>query len=267
VTLRVVSFGGGVNSTALLVGLGRRCPPPDLILFADTGNEFPETYAHVQTMSDWCRRELGVPITVAKRRYERHKTLEHECYNLETLPSKAFGFSGCSVKWKRQPMDRVVKEWAPAQEAWARGEKVERLIGIDAGESHRGQIPDCARFTYRFPLIEWDWDRDDCLAAIADAGLEAPRKSACFFCPATTKVEVRALAKEHPDLFARACAIEDQARAAGKLTKVKGLGRHWTWREIVETDNPDAFTETPIEFCVFCHDGTSCDFPQEAGEL
>ena len=39
----VVSFGGGVNSTALLIGLEERDERPDYILFADTGGEKPET--------------------------------------------------------------------------------------------------------------------------------------------------------------------------------------------------------------------------------
>lgn len=39
----VLSFGGGVNSTALLVGLCSHNKPPSLVLFADTGLELPET--------------------------------------------------------------------------------------------------------------------------------------------------------------------------------------------------------------------------------
>lgn len=62
--------------------------------------------------------------------------------------------------------------------------------------------------------------------------LPQPKKSACFFCPASTKTQVRALAVEEPALFERALAIEDAALAAGNLKVVKGLGRHWTWREI-----------------------------------
>jgi len=41
--ISVLSFGGGVNSTALLVGLCGRSQAPSLVLFADTGSELPET--------------------------------------------------------------------------------------------------------------------------------------------------------------------------------------------------------------------------------
>lgn len=40
----VVSYGGGTNSTALLVGMVNNKIIPDAIIFADTGGEKPETY-------------------------------------------------------------------------------------------------------------------------------------------------------------------------------------------------------------------------------
>lgn len=37
----MVSYGGGANSTALLIGLHQHRIPVDLILFADTGQSIP----------------------------------------------------------------------------------------------------------------------------------------------------------------------------------------------------------------------------------
>ena len=48
----VVSYGGGMDSTAILVGFAAAGIVPDLIVFADTGAERPETYAAL----DWARR-------------------------------------------------------------------------------------------------------------------------------------------------------------------------------------------------------------------
>ncbi len=251
----VVSYGGGVNSTALLIGMAERDWRPDAILFADTGNEFEDTYEHVDLVSRWAEHKLGVGITKVRRAYERHDSLEHECFNLNTLPSRAFGYSGCSVKWKRQPMDRWVRENARAKAVWASGARVSRFIGIDAGEAHRGKIDDDDRYVYRFPLIEWDWARRECVAAIERADLPVPRKSACFFCPATTKKEVVELHRKRPDLFDRAVAIEENARAHGQLNVVKGLGRHWSWSEVVAAEGGKALPETPHRHCMECLDG------------
>ena len=47
----MVSYGGGANSTALLIGLHQHRIPVDLILFADTGAEHPHTYAYLDVIN------------------------------------------------------------------------------------------------------------------------------------------------------------------------------------------------------------------------
>ena len=49
----VVSYGGGVNSTAMLVGMAERGERPDAIAFADTGDEKPETYQYLWGLNAW----------------------------------------------------------------------------------------------------------------------------------------------------------------------------------------------------------------------
>lgn len=57
--MNVVGYGGGTDSTAMLVGLWRHHVPVDLILFADPGAEQPHTYAlarelsECQNLTDW----------------------------------------------------------------------------------------------------------------------------------------------------------------------------------------------------------------------
>lgn len=63
----VVAYGGGVDSTAMLVGMARICRVaasmlkdarlvdewrPDAITFADPGAEHPETYAFLEIMQE-----------------------------------------------------------------------------------------------------------------------------------------------------------------------------------------------------------------------
>lgn len=45
--MNIVSFGGGTNSTAMIIGMYLRKIPIDLILFADTGGEQPHTYEFI----------------------------------------------------------------------------------------------------------------------------------------------------------------------------------------------------------------------------
>jgi hypothetical protein len=264
--ITAVSFGGGTNSTALLVGLHERGERPDYILFADTGGEFQRTYDHVHEVQAWCRK-VGFPeiivVSNADPEGERHGhlSLENECINNSTLPSLAYGFKGCSAKWKRQPMDRFLRDQDDVKEAWGRGEKVMRLIGIDAGEAHRSAAlmdADDPKWEYDRPLIDWDWAREECLEAIERAGLSLPGKSACWFCPAARKHEVLDLAERFPDLFERACAMEDNAAEANST--VRGLGRNYSWKTLVEADRAQLklFSESPDVACM-CFDGDDQD--------
>lgn len=247
-----VAYGGGTNSTALLVGLHEKGIRPDLILFADTGGEKPNTYQHISVVNNWCHA-VGFPPIVTVQSQNRaggYYTLEQKCLDNKMLPSIAYGYKACSEKHKRRPQDRYVNNWEPARLAWGRGLKVVKLIGYDADESRRAQIHDDSRFTYRYPLIEWDWSRAECVEAIARAGLPQPGKSACFFCPSSKKAEVIALAQDHPDLFARAVALEKNA----DLHTLKGLGRRYAWHELVQAPSQD-ISESGIDIDCGCYDG------------
>ena len=247
----VLSFGGGVNSTALLLGLVARDEAPSLVLFADTGSELPATYEHVAYMRGWCSQR-GIPFEVATNAGRgQGASLEENCLTRRELPSLAYGFKGCSTKWKRQPMDRFVRDWQPAKNAWQRGEKVTRYIGIDAGERHRAVLTEDKQYQYQYPLVAWGWDRKDCLAAIAEAGIPQPPKSSCFFCPAMRKREILELQRTHPDLLQRALALEANA----ETHTVVGLGRTWRWADFLKGEQAQGklFAET-TELPCGCHD-------------
>lgn len=107
----VVSYGGGVNSGGLLCGMEERGERPDAILFSDTKGEREHTYRTIEAWQEWCGRVSFPPITIVGYDTSKHASLEQECLTNETLPSLAFGFKGCSVKWKRQPMDKWVEAW------------------------------------------------------------------------------------------------------------------------------------------------------------
>ena len=53
--------------------------------------------------------------------------------------------------------------------------------------------------------------------------------SSCFFCPSMRAEEIIDLRERYPDLFRRALALEDNARA--NLKTVRGLGRNYSWKE------------------------------------
>lgn len=250
----VIAFGGGTNSTALLVGMHERGQRPDLILFADTGNEKPHTYEHVAAVSDWCK-SIGFPEILTVRKGGSAETLEQVCLRLKVLPSIAYGFKTCSQRFKGEPQNVYVNNWGHARFAWALGLRVVKLIGYDADEPQRAKPYSDAKFDVQYPLIEWDWGRDECIAAIARAGLPQPGKSACFFCPSSKKHEILDLQKNHPDLYERAVQME-----ANNETAVIGLGRSFAWSELRGLDRLSARiakTESLLDIDCGCYDGAA----------
>lgn len=243
-SVTVASYGGGVNSTAMLIGMAANRERVDLILFADTGGETPDTMAYVEKFSTWLVSHNLPPVSAVRKTTKRPGkfrganeilTLERMCLEQKVLPSVAYGMKSCSLKFKKEPQDELLRDWTLAKEAWATGEKATKLIGFDAGEPWRKKDSPDPKYINRFPLIEWDWDREECVERIISAGLCVPPKSSCFFCPNMTEFEVLQLRDMHPELLERALAMESNA-VATQGSSIKGLGRDVSWKQIIEYD-------------------------------
>jgi hypothetical protein len=255
----IVAYGLGVDSTAILVELGRRYRTsasnawrPDAVLFADTGGEKPETYQYLPVMNQYLR-SVGFPkVTVVKYKPKKapYTTLEGNCRTNKTLPSLAYGRKSCSLKWKKQPQDKWVKEnLMAAHRVWAAGRHVYKILGYDAGpkdDRRAWRLGEDPWYRYWYPLREWGWDRERCVAEIVKEGLPGwnpdnegpgkelvwvesggiPTKSACWFCPAGQTWEIARLVERHPNLAVRIIGMEADA-APGNIT-VEGLWRSST---------------------------------------
>lgn len=246
----VCAYGGGVNSTAGLVLLWKLGIRPDAILFADVGDnqngkpaEKPETYEHVKIMSAWCvANDFPEIVTVWRKvdperqlHNDKYHTLEEECEVKKCLPSIAYFHRSCSQKWKHSPQEIWLNNWLPSQEWRAKGGKVLKAIFYDADEPNRAKVDSSSGCQFWHPLLDYDWGRDECVAAIRMAGLPVPAKSSCFFCPEMTPREVFELRDQHPALLARALAMEANA----DLRSIKGLGKHdYSWRDLIDGKVP-----------------------------
>lgn len=151
-----------------------------------------------------------------------------------TLPSIAYGFKRCSLKHKIGPQEKFCNNYPPCREVWRSGKKVVKFIGYDAGEHYRSDkvlLNDLAdpKYSKWYPLMEWGWDRGECIRQIEASGLPQPGKSSCFFCPSMRAEEIIDLREHYPNLFRRALALEDNAKA--NLKTVQGLGRNYSWKE------------------------------------
>jgi hypothetical protein len=238
-----VSYGGGTDSTALLIEAHRRGIRPDLIFFADTGSEMPHTYAYLPIVQEWLSFVGFPPITVIQwvRATGEIRHLHVDCEVKNQLPSAAYGMAGCTSKWKQQPLDAAVRNHPLVITALERGEVVERWLGYDAREG--GRVANITTkpgpYKWRAPLYEWDIDRDECRKIIESAGLPQPGKSACFICPNMRGHEIDKLAAEYPELIQKALTIEDNAvrltiDTADMVRQGLGRGVGMRWSEWIK---------------------------------
>lgn len=89
----IVAYGLGVDSTAMLVEFAHRGIRPDMILFADTGGEKPETYQYMDVFRPFLAK-VGFPRVMVVRyqpKRAKYTTLEQQCLHTGTLPSLAYG--------------------------------------------------------------------------------------------------------------------------------------------------------------------------------
>jgi 3'-phosphoadenosine 5'-phosphosulfate sulfotransferase (PAPS reductase)/FAD synthetase len=263
-----VSWGGGVDSTAMIIGLVRAGVRNLVITHAETGSEWPETVAYRETFRTWLRAN-GLDFTqvqLQSKKYNGPLTVIQHALNTCMLPSPAFAGRSCSVKFKVE----VQKKWRNAQ-AWvrdvfSRGQAVVVFVGYECTEykrvpatpvvdprtgktvnkkiverdedghycSRRTTLtatgkPTKAQYHEYYPLMDWGWDRDLCEQVILDAGLPVPRKSCCTICPHHKPWEVVELKRKHPELFAEALHVE--ANGVGRVTypDITGLGGRGGW--------------------------------------
>src|ERR1700678_2492236 len=127
----VVAYGLGVDSTAMLSEFANRGIKPDLILFADTSGEKPETYAYMDVIRPYLQK-VGFPdVTVVRYQPKTavYHTLEGQCLCTGTLPSLAYGGKSCSLKFKRSCQYKFILERYSPEEFVKRGRRVVRAIG------------------------------------------------------------------------------------------------------------------------------------------
>jgi len=198
--MRILSFGAGVQTTALAVlAATGEVEPFDALVFADTGGEYPETYAYLETVFKPWANGLLHTVRMASPKWGP-LTLYDYAYQMRMVPSIIRRW--CTMRFKIQPIKKFLRPRAPGTVS----------IGISADESHRAvRRPQPRGIEPAWPLVSLNLTREDCRRIIIDAGLPEPRKSGCWFCPFQSRRNWLELAERHPELWGKAVALEANA--------------------------------------------------------
>ncbi len=185
--IHVISLGAGVQSStiALMAAHGEITPMPECAIFADTMSEPQSVY----TWLDWLEKQLPFPVHriskgdlgVVATTVRTSKTGSH--WSGGQPPIYGIGDSGkatpmmrqCTTEFKINPIQSFYKKHYKKQ-------NVVQWIGISTDEAHRMKPSRNEFVENRWPLIELEMKRYQCIQWMESHGYPKPPRSACVFC-------------------------------------------------------------------------------------
>jgi 3'-phosphoadenosine 5'-phosphosulfate sulfotransferase (PAPS reductase)/FAD synthetase len=220
--LQVLSLGAGVQSVAMLimVELGL-LDKPDIIIHSNTGSEMPHTVELLETtLIPYITDVLKIPYIEAS---SFRGALHDDYHSKSAIPM--IGMRSCTLNFKVMPVRREIRKIVGNQ----RGKVLAiAWLGITTDESKRELKSEMKWIQNKFPLLEADMSRNDCLQLIAAKGWTV-EKSGCWLCPYMGVKGFLSLKKNHPDLFAKAVEMEAAMRAKRPQRKQGFLSNNGTW--------------------------------------
>lgn len=230
----VFSFGGGVQSHAVLALAAQGVVQYDAFVFANVGNdsENPDTLAYIEHYTKPFCEDHGLNLVEVSRarRAGMPATLKADAIRPETksvvIPAYVEGEGqtnrNCTTDWKIAVVDRWVKQQKIGHVVTGLGistDEWQRVRSTDWSDGLVSEGGNKKAFGFwkkrEYPLMLLKLSRAQCYRIIADAGLPTPPKSSCYFCPFKKRAEWIELRQTQPDLFEEAAQIEDALNNKG----------------------------------------------------
>jgi len=250
--MRIFSYGGGVQSTAILVLASQGIVEYDHFLFANVGedSEHPDTLRYFYDVALPFAKEHGLDLQeVRKYRDGEIETVKSRIFSTKKstvipvrLKKGQPGQRSCTLDFKIRVVDRWVKEQV--------GNKPMTFytgLGISTDEIHRAKAEPLKEVyvnlwkVIEYPLIDLRYSRNVCESIIAGAGLPVPPPSSCYFCPFHNDEAWYRIRQNQPELFEEAVNIERHIRSKGQDV--------WMHRKLIPLDK--AIPDQPFLFDMY----------------
>lgn len=248
--LRVISLGAGVQSTtmALMAAHGEITPMPDCAVFADTQAEPRAVYEHLQWLTSANVLPFPVHIVTAGKLTDEIGA-QRKTGKFPKMPLPAYVQGGgllnrsCTQDFKIEPIRRKVRQLAGIYRQRSPQEQVvEQWIGISKDEAIRMKQSNEPWQVNRWPLIEKNMTRQDCLKWMKAHDYPIPPKSSCIYCPFHSDEQWRGLT---PEEFAEAIEVDKRIRNLRSGQRIAGeTFLHRSCRPLSDVD----FTKEPDLF-------------------
>lgn len=211
----IISYGGGVQSTALLVLAAQGAIDASHAVFANVGDksENPDSLAYLRDIAIPFGREHGVEVVELRNKVDLYDHVLSDTNRSIAIPLRmeggGFGNRKCTERWKIARISAWAKQHGATPES-----PLTVHIGISTDEWQRANNGRPSRHeTKSFPLLDLRISRDQCHGIIARAGLPIPPKSSCWFCPFTNPRHWAERRRDNPAMFEAAVAFEDGINA------------------------------------------------------
>ena len=255
--LCLLSYGGGQDSDAMLkmyvydpAFRARYAPNDFVVIMADTGNEHPETYAHVEEVKLFCK-EHGVTFYHVTKDMGFHtpawQDLKSALQGSSSVIGAGLGRKTCTINLKISPIYKMLmhhvavtylgraKGRSGGQDLYdftnRYGSRISVLIGIAKNEERRvksihafttdaetGEVKyqnplyrrECTQVLY--PLLDLGMGRQECQDYIRSVGHKVPVPSNCILCPFMNGRELLLMTRTHPNEYADWVLMEQAKR-------------------------------------------------------
>lgn len=233
---RIISLGLGVQSTALYIQSSTgELPRADLAIFADTGKEGSGTYAYLEFLQKWQRKNGGIPIVVCNNKNLFRDLLHPSPGHSVSIPAFTLGQNGkrgmlrrqCTTEYKVQVISDYIRDAVYRLPKYSRRPVTAIWLGITTDEIERMSYPWESWRLNTYPFLGYYTGPKGCIEPLgwgrkADRqtlvrwftlnSLPVPPKSACVFCPYQSDAAWAARKRDHPEDFTEAVKIDEALR-------------------------------------------------------
>lgn len=233
-TINVLSYGGGTQSTALMLMMLKKNMPLDYIIFADTKNESEMIYQQLFKVQKYVKDTYGKEIIVTTKNkelkpddevikmikngfnyrssdyvdlYQSHllyfqgyiKSIDVMPFWLRDKKSGSVGktpFKTCTMAFKINQIMKEVRKAENLQRFDSKKHNINMYIGYSVDEISRAKSNQLSYTKNLFPLIDYQMTKDDCIKFVEKELGFKPQSSVCNMCYANDFHRVYKIYKE-----------------------------------------------------------------------
>jgi hypothetical protein len=236
--IHVLSYGGGTQSTALLIKALEgevNGVIPDYIIFSDTGNEPQYVMDQVEKVNKHIKEKYGreVIYTDNGNIYDDLINAVETGERVASLPfhsidgtgkeyKNGIGMRQCTSEYKIEPVKKKIRELLGYKPRQVVQEKVHIWKGISTDEIQRvkpimtsknGEQVPCRWRIAEHPLVDvLSIDRSACIAYVERELGFTPYASACVICPFHDNHAWLEIKRKEPESFEKACQLDEKIR-------------------------------------------------------